>query len=366
MLKSRLGKRVASLPAPISVSPSQEFDGNDGPWSSFTIQIGTPPQVVKVLPSTAGSQTYTVLPQGCTPSDPANCTVSRGGAFQPNSSSTWRQNNGTANGQFPLLLDANLGYTGIGLYGYDTVALGGQGSGGPMLEQQAVAGITTKDFYLGTFGLSSQVSNPPHSDRSLPDYISQLNQSGLIPSATWSYTAGNQYRPGPMYGSLILGGYDTSRFEPNDVSFTFNEVGNFSVNIGAIFLITNDTTTKLSSPDESIAVSIDSTTPYLWLPQNVCEGFEEAFGITWDTDVQGYLVNDTLHTALQEQDISVVLNLGNSSTTPGQGFNISLPYAAFDLVAESSLVTNSSRYFPLMRAANQSQYVLGRTFLQEA
>lgn len=105
-----------------------------------------------------------------------------------------------------------------------------------MLEEQAVAGITTKDFYLGTFGLSSQVSSLPHSNRPLPDYISQLNQSGLIPFVTWSYTAGNQYRPGPLYGSLILGGYDTSRFELNDVSFTFNEVGNFSVNIGAIFL----------------------------------------------------------------------------------------------------------------------------------
>ena len=153
-----------------------------------------------------------------------------------------------------------------------------------MLEEQAVAGITTKDFYLGTFCLSSQVSSLPHSDRSLPDYISQLNQSGLIPFVTWSYTTGNQYRPGPVYGSLILGGYDTSRFVLNDGSFTFNEVGNFSVNIGAIFLITNDTTTELSSSDESIAVSIDSTTP---LPQNVCEGFEEAFGITWDTDIQG-------------------------------------------------------------------------------
>jgi len=43
-----------------------------------------------------------------------------------------------------------------------------------------------------------------------------------------------------------------------------------------------------------------------------------------------------------------------------------LPYAAFDLVADYPLVIDSSRYFPLMRAANESQYTLGRTFLQEA
>ena len=184
MLKRRLGQRAASpLPAPISIQPTREFDGNDGPWSSFPIQIGTPPQLVKVLPSTVGSQTWAVLPEGCIQSDPANCTVARGGVFQPNSSSTWAQNTDTANGLFPLLLDNNIGYTGNGLYGYDTVALGGQGSGGPTLVQQAVAGIATKDFYLGLFGLNPQPSTLPDGSKPLPDYVSKLNESGLVPSS---------------------------------------------------------------------------------------------------------------------------------------------------------------------------------------
>ncbi|KAL9030785.1 MAG: hypothetical protein Q9180_006874, partial [Flavoplaca navasiana] len=45
---------------------------------------------------------------------------------------------------------------------------------------------------------------------------------------------------------------------------------------------------------------------------------------------------------------------------------IELPYAAFDLIAERPLMKNATRYFPLMRAADESQYTLGRTFLQEA
>lgn len=278
-------------------------------------------------------------------------------------------NTGAVGSLFPLLVEANLNVTGdAGLYGLDTVTLGGQGSGGPTLDQQAVAGIATKDFYLGMFGLNPQPSTLSHETVPLPDFISQLNESGIIPSLTWSYTAGNQYRAGPVYGSLILGGYDTSRFEPNNVIFPFNHNGswNLTVDIGAIFLTTDGGTATLETSDTSISAFVDSTTPYIYLPLNLCEQFEESFGLIWDTAVQAYLVNDTLHSTLLANGTSVTFNLGNSTTSPGRGINITLPYSAFDLTAEAPLVTNSSRYFPLMRAANESQYTLGRTFLQEA
>lgn len=368
MQRSGLDKRADSqLPAPISIPPSLEFDGNDGPWSSFQISIGTPPQTVKVLISTASSQTWAILPEGCAQSDQANCTISRGGAFEPTNSSSWNNNTATANALFPLLLDNSiLNYTAGGQYGFDNVTLGGPG--GPSLDRQAVAGIVTEQFHLGLFGLNPQTSTLPDATTPLPDFITQLNQSGSIPSLAWSYTAGNQYRPGPFYGSLTLGGYDASRFEPNNITFSLDaaDPGNFTVNIGAIILTTDDNTTVLTGPNNSIPALIDSTTPYIYFPLYLCQQFEKAFGIEWDDDVQAYLVNDTLHQALQSQDTSVVFNLGNSSTTPGQGFNISFPYSAFDLIAEAPLVPNATRYFPLMRSANESQYTLGRTFLQEA
>ena len=371
MWNSRLGKRTASIvPAPLLIQPLGEFDGNNGPWSTFPIQVGTPPQLLKILPSTAGSQTWVVLTQGCTQNDPSNCSSARGGRFHPNSSSTWNQNGAAANGLFPLLLEANLNTTSdVGYYGYDTVVLGDSGSNGPRLDQQAVAGIAAKDFYLGVFGLNPQASILPGQSRvPLPDYVSQLNSSGTIPSLSWSYTAGNQYRPAPAYGNLVLGGYDASRFESNDITFPFNEadLSQFTVNIGAIYLTTDGTPTILTSDNQSIAAVVDSTTPFLHLPLNVCEQFEIAFGITWNTAVQAYLVNDSLNDALLSQNTSVVFNLGNSSTIPGQGFNISLPYSAFNLVAEAPFLTHSGRYFPLMRNDNASQYTLGRTFLQEA
>ena len=367
-----MSKRAApKIPAPISILPTQDFDGNDGPWSSFPIEIGTPPQTVRVLVSTASSQTWAVNPQGCLSSDSTDCAVSRGGLFNSNDSSSWRLNNDVHDGLYPLVLEEHLNVTGngtVGEYGTDTVALGGPGSGELKLDQQIVASIATKDYYLGFFGLSPKPLALPSTTTQIPSFLSNLNESRLIPSLSWSYTAGNQYRPGPVYGSLVLGGYDTSRFEPNDISYTFNDTGptDLMVNIGGITLISDALIDTVITDNESILVAIDSTTPYMILPSNVCAEFEFTFNITWDENVQAYLVNDSLHDALLAQHASVVLNLGNSSTIPGQGVNITLPYAAFDLTAGAPLLNSPGRYFPLRRASNESQYTLGRTFLQEA
>jgi hypothetical protein len=354
----------ATVPAPIVIPASQNWVGNDGPWSSFTLQVGTPAQDVDVFISTAGDQTWVVLPQGCTSSDPSNCATLRGNEFHINQSTTWVPNNFSSGGLFQLGLEANLGYTGNGEYGYDTVGLGWQGSGGPTLNQQVVAGIATKEFYLGVFGLSPRPTNFSTFDDPVASYIENLKNKSMIPSLSWSYTAGNQYRLDQVLGELVLGGYDTSRFVPNDVTFDFNaeDARDLTVNIETITIASaNASDTVIST---NIAAFIDSTIPYIFLPLEVCHQFEKAFGIVWDNDAQAYLVNDTLHTKLQAQNASVTFALGNSSAN--SIVNITLPYAAFDLTADYPLVENATNYFPLMRATNDTQYTLGRTFLQEA
>ena len=353
-------------PAPVAVPASQEFDGNDGPWSSFTVQVGTPPQDVKVLISTASYQTLVVVPEGCTSSDPPNCASSRGGEFVSSLSSTWRVNNITANGTFTLDLEGNLGYSGNGDYGFDTVEMSWQGSGTPSLEQQIVGKIATKEFYLGIFGLDPKPTNFTNFNDPVPSYMTTLKERNIIPSISWGYTAGNQYRLGTVLGSLTLGGYDPSRFIQNNVTFSFNEIDTreLTVNINDIFIDTYQDDGSPTKSTRTIAAIIDSTVPYIYLPLDVCEMFEDTLGIEWDDEVQAYLVNDTLHSALQAQNSTVTFSLGDPSTA--QIVNISLPYPAFDLTASYPLVTNSSRYFPLMRATNESQYTLGRTFLQEA
>ena len=123
---------------------------------------------------------------------------------------------------------------------------------------------------------------------------------------------------------------------------------------------TDSKTTNSHLLSEGILTFIDSTVPHIWLPQDACTLFEDAFHITYNDTVGRYLVNDTTHQQLLSQNASISFLLGND-ISGGATVDITLPYAAFDLQ-----VNNSQNYFPLRRAANETQYTLGRTFLQEA
>ena len=120
--------------------------------------------------------------------------------------------------------------------------------------------------------------------------------------------------------------------------------------------------TLLSEP---ILIFIDSTDPNLWLPESVCDAFEDAFDLTLDSENDLYLVNDTHNTELLNSNAQVTFRLSDVSSG-GDAVTITLPYDAFALTAKAPLVDNSSYYFPLKRAANSTQYTLGRAFLQEA
>lgn len=172
-------------------------------------------------------------------------------------------------------------------------------------------------------------------------------------------------------GSVTLGGYDSSRFVPSNFSFDLTPetprdlvVGIQSITADSTFGPT-DTTSLLPSP---ILSFIDSTVPQIWLPLDACEAFEKAFGLRWDSNTELYLVNDTLHKTLLAQNANITFQIRTVRTNSksDQTVNITLPYASFDLEVSYPIVESSSSYFPIRRAANQSQYTLGRTFLQEA
>lgn len=77
------------------------------------------------------------------------------------------------------------------------------------------------------------------------------------------------------------------------------------------------------------------------------------------------MVNDTIHAKLQQLNPTVIFRIGNT-ISGGEVVNIELPYLAFDLQASSPIYPSSKNYFPIRRANNDTQYTLGRTFLQEA
>lgn len=197
-----------------------------------------------------------------------------------------------------------------------------------------------------------------------PSFLGELKNHRFIPSLSWGYTAGAAYRDNPVVGSLVLGGYDQSRFVPNNVTFGFG--ADFSRDL-TVYLrsVGYDTLGSSLLLSESIPVFINSLVTHLWLPVEVCHRFEEAFNLTWSEDAQLYLVDDELHRRLHSLNPTVTFTFGHEESD-GDTVEINLPYGAFDLEGSPPFVDPPSKYFPLKRAERTEKYTLGRVFLQGA
>lgn len=282
--------------------------------------------------------------------------------FNISQSTTWEEI-----GWYSLRIEQNLNLGSNGHFGYDTVSLGYEGEGGSTLKNTTVGTIATNDFWLGIFGLHPRPTNFSSFDEPSPSYMTLLKEQSYIPSLSYGYTAGAQYRFTKVLSSLTLGGYDASRFVPNNISYTFapDNERDLVVNLQKITMSGQDPQETLYST--SIQMFIDSTVAQIWLPLEACQAFEKAFGLVYDETTDLYLVNNTMHDALLAQAANVTFTIGPGATG-GQTTDIVFPYAAFDQIASPPYrgLESQTSYFPLRRAANSTQYTFGRTFLQEA
>jgi hypothetical protein len=173
----------------------------------------------------------------------------------------------------------------------------------------------------------------------------------------------------PLLSSLTLGGYDSTRFVSNDISFGFAPDNERDIMVGVLGITANSATKSNINlrAGDPFQVYIDSTIAELWMPKNVCKAFEDAFGLAYDNATSLYLVNEDLHERLLAENPSITFTLGQPYASDAT-VNITLPYNAFDLEADPPYrgLENSTRYFPIRQADNDTQFVFGKTFLQEA
>ncbi|CZS97414.1 uncharacterized protein RCO7_00245 [Rhynchosporium graminicola] len=291
----------------------------------------------------------------------ANCEEARGGFFNSARSSTWKQGD-----QYMLQLENMLGYDGVGQYGFDTVGLGFRSDTGTTLTNQIVSEIVSNEWWFGMLGLGFQPTNFTGYEDPQQSFAATLYTDGNISSMSWSYTAGAFYRLKGIFGSLMFGGYDASRFTPNGVRFSMasDNLRDLVVTVRSITSTTSDeTTTLMSTP---IFAFIDSAVPDFYLPGSVCRQFERAFSLILDQASGRYLIDEITHNSLKAMNPSVTFKLANQKEG-GETVDIVLPYAAFDLNITTPLLTNSSSlYFPLKQTNDENLYILGRAFLQEA
>ena len=155
-----------------------------------------------------------------------------------------------------------------------------------------------------------------------------------------------------------------TRFVQNNVTFSFGP----DTSRDLIVPIRSITSDFANSPllSNVIYTYIDSLVPHIWLPLDVCQNFERVFDLTYNETAELYFVNDTLHDKLISQNPNVTFTLGFESSAGNSTVDIVMHYGSFDLTAKYPIVNNATRYFPLKQAQNDSQYTLGRAFLQNA
>ncbi|KAL6808037.1 acid protease [Trichoderma sp. SZMC 28013] len=377
------GLAYANDPAPVSFDAG-EWLGIDGNWSTIKVLLGSNSDLVNVLLSTSLSEFWAVGPGGCLKKEP-HCTAARGGIYTPFTSKHW-----SSMGIWQLGLDY-LGYGGNGQYGLDTVnAYSTITDIGFGMSNVLMSAINTTDYYLGFFGLGITQGNFGHEVAQSP-LTQAVHTFGWIPSYSYGYTAGASYRNMPV--SITLGGYDTARYVPHSIDFTLTPQDNMPrALIRGIEATANNSAAKpkkwvsetasLSGWNNSFTALIDSTTPYLWLPNAVCDEFANAFNLTYNKTFELYTLTNEQYNSYGSSDSFTFVfsfssfdnhdNFGSPLDVPGL-VNITVPIRAFVSLLQYPFMHGTIKYgdpavpyFALRRSENDSAVIIGRSFLQEA
>lgn len=166
----------------------------------------------------------------------------------------------------------------------------------------------------------------------------------------------------------MIGGYDRNSISESSIEIPVTK-GNIRSLVTTVQSIdatnTLQGTLSLTYDMPNFEMTIDSGVSQMWLPLSLCETLERTLGLMYDPLTQLYLVNDTARNALLDLAPEFTFTLAANSTT-NETVSIVLPYAAFDLEVSEPFYNTSRNYFPIRRAVNESLYLLGRAFLQEA
>lgn len=288
-----------------------------------------------------------------------------------------------------------LGYGGNGDYGLETVAFTTTTSRiVTSVDSVLMSTINDTDYYQGFLGVGN--TNGNFNGKVGYPLITQL--AGVydkIPSQSYGYTAGAYYAADGrgVPSSLVLGGYDTLRYELHGITFNIDP----TVNLPEVLLRgisvsatvedrrpshwNSSTQTLLEFNATSNLALIDSSTPYLWLPTAVCEVFAKALNLTWIEDYGVYIFSDdSQYTQFLQDDpfeftfslssFDYTDNFGQPLAVPGV-VNITISSAAFAQLLRYPFKNQfqygdpAVAYFPLKRA-DSGPMIIGRAFLQEA
>ncbi|EXJ87613.1 hypothetical protein A1O3_04574 [Capronia epimyces CBS 606.96] len=275
------------------------------PWSNVTVttdqkaitrgipvSMGTPPQIVSLRPSTSDDVLYVVNRAQCAPEYNSSCIGMYGGVFDYSASSTFLQVaegqwNGSGNANptqlsFVTFNDA-LSFGNATVYGYPAV-----------YDQPGYGGQGVLPLGWGS------------------DFLRIAVESGDVPSTVFGLWTGSRSVSSPIDGSLVIGGYDTTRVKGEPTTFNARKTCEMCVVITELSWESDSGSTSLfSNSSESLQVNLQPSERYVYVPQNVFDLFQNATDGVYVDPYLGY-------TALPTGNLSVTLQNGYKTTIPAE------------------------------------------------
>ncbi|KAH5696842.1 hypothetical protein HBI44_101680 [Parastagonospora nodorum] len=375
-------------PKPVVLGPSGTYDGDDGKWSTFTVNIAGDGegkgQNFKVLIST--SSPITLIPSRTDWCSTDDCAKRRGildvgsRGLDTSSSSPY-----STVGLYSLPLKDTYGWsesllspkwneTTNASWGTTTVGLGTASKQSLTIQGQYVATYVFKDFFLGSIGLAVGAISPVGATRKT--FLSGLAAAmDKVPSSSYGFTAGASYRNGGngATGNMVFGGYDQSRLVmTKGVSIPMPNKQNNTLLVGVNSIIYTPQQNVEPRPEsftsttgDGFLAAIDSTLPYLVLPDEICDRFVKSFDLGFDSTTGLYTIDSAAHERNKQQNATVTFVVSAQTKNSASTSTIVFPYDAFHLQASDPIYANTTDYFPIRKSDN-GRYILGRTFLQEA
>jgi hypothetical protein len=116
---------------------------------------------------------------------------------------------------------------------------------------------------------------------------------------------------------LTIGGYDADRIKQSPVPVvipinTTTPAQSLQVGLTSISTTSNTQDQFIQLMATPLVANVDSSVSQLWLPADVCDKFANAFNLTYVAESNYYLVNSSVHTALQKLAPTITMTVGTA------------------------------------------------------
>ena len=391
-------KLVATAPTPVALewnltdsTRGLQGYGPDGPWPAILVSVGTTTNTSNG-PRTTGTKAA-LYPDF---SDQSTIlTAAAGGIYDPQNSSSWIFKGSSANtGGFGFV--GNL--SNDGMNGMETLQLIDIDNNVFTVPNVSISALSNSSYTspantsyattMGTLALGPGLQPSSGNGNSVNPVAKYLQDNKTIPSNTWSLHMGSISLG--QSSSLILGGYDSSRalgvagvfdlvgglpsVTLRDVTIgvetggsPFNQSDFGSLNRGP----SNNLSTQITNSvnvvrNNSVAMIIDPTRPYIYFPFGTCEAIAAFLPVTWLESLGLYIWNTADPSYARIVNSAAYLSLILDSTTI-QNFTIKVPFRLLNLTLDKPLTDTPTPYFPCKPDHGiGGAWTFGRAFLQAA